>query len=133
SPGERPLPPVSTPLNVPVTPRPILSCPRSVTGTLTGPPPAAPVSNTTDPLESPAPAGTRADTHTTPEAPGARTSFDGDTVANDRVADTDAPNRTVPVVPPFAFALLEITAVHVPAAGCSTCALPYPPTPCGSE
>ena len=52
---------------------------------------------------------------------------------NDCADDTDAPNRTVPAVPPALAVSLKITAVQVPAAGCSTCALPYPPTPCGSE
>ena len=77
-----------------------------------------------DPLESPAPAGTRADTRTTPDAPGASTSFDGDTVPNGLAADTDAPKRTAPAVPPALAVSLKITAVQVPAAGCSTCALP---------
>ena len=130
---------MSTPLNVPVTPSPAGTWPRSVTGTLAGPPltglagPAAPVANTTDPLESPAPAGTRADTRTTRDAPGARLNFDGETLPNGTADDTDAPNRTVPAVPPALAVSLKITAVQLPAAGRRTCALPYPLTPCGSE
>ena len=60
-------------------------------------------------------------------------SVDGDTVPNGCADDTDAPKRTVPAVPPALAVSLKITAVQLPAAGCSTCALPYPPTPCGSE
>ena len=91
------------------------------------------MAKTTAPLESPAPPGTVAVTRITRDAPGASTSEDGDTVPNGRVDATDAPNCTFPVVPPAVAASLKITAVQVPAAGCSTCALPYPPLPCGSE
>ncbi|MGH3280710.1 MAG: hypothetical protein ACRDNW_16455 [Trebonia sp.] len=107
-----------------------------MTGTLTGSPPAEPAGpavKTRDPLESPAPTGTRADRCTTAEAPGARTSFDGDTVPNGSARDTEARSRTAAAVPPAAAVPLEITAVQVPAAGCSTCAVPYPLAPCGSE
>src|SRR5450756_510904 len=133
SPGERPLPPVSTPLNVPPLPSPAAIVPRSVTGTVTAPPADRPPSSTTAPLESPAPDGTTAETRIVADAPGARESVDGDTVPKDFPRETDAPNRTFPFVPPAFCASLKITAVQVPAAGCSTWALPYPPTPCGSE
>src|ERR1700727_583376 len=133
SPGARPLPPVSTPLNFPVDPSPTGTRPRRVTGTLTGPPPAGPVLNSIVPLGSPAPAGTTADTRTVFDAPGASVSDDGETDPKPAVRATDAPKRTFPTVPPAVDVSLKISAVHVPAAGCSTCALPKPSTPCGSE
>ena len=76
------------------------------------------------PLESPAPAGTTADTRTVLEAPGASVTDDGDTDPNDEVRATDAPNRTAAAVPPAVDSPLKISAVHAPAAGCSTWALP---------
>ena len=76
------------------------------------------------PLESPAPAGTTDDTRTTAEAPGFSVSAAGDTDPNAEVRATDAPNRTAAAVPPAADVSLKISAVHVPAAGCSTWALP---------
>src|ERR1700733_994635 len=124
SPGSRPLPPLSTPLNVPLVPSPTSTRPRRVTGTLTGPPPAGAAANSIAPLESPAPAGTTADTRTALEAPGASVTDDGDTDPNDEVRATDAPNRTAAAVPPAVDSSLKMSAVHAPAAGCSTWALP---------
>src|ERR1700761_2055587 len=130
SPGERPLPPVSTPLNVPVTPRPVFTSPRSVTGTLTASPA---LDSTSEPLESPDPAAALAVTCTVPDAPGASVSEAGDTVPKVVRCAVVAPNCTGPAVPPSLAVLLKITAVQVPAAGRSPWVLPYPPTPWGRE
>ena len=75
-------------------------------------------------MSRPRPAGTTADTRTVADAPGFSVSDDGDTDPNDEVRATVAPNRTAPAVPPAVDVSLKISAVHVPAAGCSTCALP---------
>jgi hypothetical protein len=88
---------------------------------------------TIEPLTSPDPAGTTALTVTVADCPGRSLTRDGVTDPKGPGVDTDAPNRTVPVVPFADDAELMTIAVHVPGDGRRTDALPYPLTPCGSD